>query len=362
MAGLDDSKAALAAFSFLRHRLADPASPGPGAWAFVGEADFRAATAALPRETSERYGLGGMRSALVAALAYSGGPTDQLCWALEWTASRHTGGGTPLARIARFARANWYAEILARLDSLAAAVRADLMEEGLDPGPPGAWRRLANSRLPERGLAIEAGLGAQGRNCLLIVREPGGPAEAGASLPAPAGRAIGPGAVLGLLLLPFAIPEEELSRYGAGQPPPFASACGNCRACMEACPTGALGFSGDGPVFERQLCLQHWSAIEGDLPPAIEARWGGRLYGCDACLEACPHFREDRSARCDRGLLGPGLPADWFIEATDKEIRSRLAGTALGLGWMKPAAFRRNARLAIAAGGAAGGDGQGGTV
>jgi epoxyqueuosine reductase len=157
--------------------------------------------------------------------------------------------------------------------------------------------------------------------------------------------------VLGILLLPFALPEEELAPLQPASLPAFGSACGSCRACLEACPTGALSWRAEAPGFDRELCLQHWSAIEGELPPAIEARWGQRLYGCDACLEACPHFQADPLARTERGLLGPGLPAGWLAGAPDAEIKARLAGTALGLGWMKPAAFRRNARLAM--GGAA---------
>lgn len=77
--------------------------------------------------------------------------------------------------------------------------------------------------------------------------------------------------------------------------------CGSCRACIEACPTGALSQSRDGQaggiLYQRELCLQHWSALSGGLPPEIEAAWAGRLYGCDACLEACPRFHPDQSSK-----------------------------------------------------------------
>ena len=351
MLRLDDGKAAHAAFSFLRQRLADPSGPGLGAWAFLGEEGLRSCLAPLPAEVAERYGLASARSALVAALAYSEGPAEMPAWASEWLASQPSQASLPLARIARFARADWYKELIARLSRLGACVRADLAGAGVEAGGPPDWRCLANSRLPERPMALAAGLGVQGRNCLLIVRRPGGPEAAGrdrAGQPgAGAARAIGPAAVLGVLLLPFAIPEEELAPLQPASLPAFGSACGSCRACLEACPTGALSLKEGGAGFSRELCLQHWSAIEGELPPAMAARWGQRLYGCDACLEACPHFHADPHARTERGLLGPGLPAGWLAGASDAEIRLRLAGTALGLGWKKPAAFRRNARLAM---------------
>jgi len=377
MVRLDDGKAAHAAFSFLLQHLADPSCSRPSDWAFLGEEGLRSATASLPEDIRARYGLVPARSALVAALAYSEGPADMPAWAEAWAharageraAGREAAGSLPIARIARFARADWYKELIARLSGLAALVRADLTEAGIEAGGPSEWRCLANSRLPERPMALRAGLGVQGRNCLLIVRRPGGPGTAGrsgaeatpdsAARPVGPGatRPVGPGAVLGVLLLPFAIPEHELAAFQPESLPAFGSACGSCRACIEACPTGALSMKAEGPGFSRELCLQHWSAIEGELPPAIAARWGQRLYGCDTCLEACPHFHTDPFARTGRGLLGPGLPAEWLARASDAEIRAKLSGTALGLGWMKPAAFRRNARLAM--GDSAAGDGDG---
>ncbi|HET7838174.1 MAG TPA: 4Fe-4S double cluster binding domain-containing protein, partial [Rectinemataceae bacterium] len=143
--------------------------------------------------------------------------------------------------------------------------------------------------------------------------------------------------VLGLLLLPFSPRVGPLAWDWSA----LAPACSSCRRCVEACPTGAL----EGG-FERARCLQHWSAIDAELPPAIEAAWGSRLYGCDSCLEACPRFRPEPRARTGLGVLGPGLPAAWFAATGEAEIRAALKGSALGLGWMSMAAFRRNAELA----------------
>jgi epoxyqueuosine reductase len=272
---------------------------------------------------ARRYGADVAGSALVAALAFDEGPN------LPDVADP---GVVPLARLARFARADWYAELADRLRLVAEAARAALLAEGIDPGPGDSWRRLVNSRLPERSLAMAAGLGSIGRSGLLLV--PGA----------------GPGVVLGALLLPEGLrigPERSdgraALRRASGARPARGSACGSCRACLEACPTGALSDTG----FERERCIQHWAGRAGSLPALVEAAWGNRLYGCDSCTESCPHFGNRSTIVPTRGLLGFGVPAGEIANATDGELKTRFKATVLDRSWIEPEALRRNARLAL---------------
>jgi epoxyqueuosine reductase QueG len=299
-------------------------SSGLAAWAPLSSKSFALRTAFLEPAIKSKYGLAEVSGCVAVALSYGEGPSEPPKWALSYPG--------PLATIARFARANWYAELVARLKGATAQAKRALAEAELDASALDSCRFLANSNLPEKPLAIQAGLGFAGRNSLVIVRGGSG-AEIGSAL------------LLGLLLLPFdpapfarAPAEAEADAFIPG------ARCGSCRACVDACPTRALAQDGS---FVRERCLQHWSARAGALPPAIEAAWGSRLYGCESCLEACPHFHPDPSARCDRGLLGPGLPASWLVAASDGEMKERLKGTALGMGWMEKAAFRRSAALAL---------------
>jgi epoxyqueuosine reductase QueG len=282
---------------------------GLSAYGLLSEERLKTAFADLGRETRSRYALDRGGGGVAVALAYGEGPAEPPAWAAAYPG--------PPALIARFARANWYAELSARLASAAASARAALVSSGADPGPARDWRRLVNSGLPEKRLALEAGLGRLGRHCLLMLPEAGS------------------AAVIGLLLTPFGLPDSA--------DPPSAvldADCERCGACVAACPTGAL--KGDGSL-ERARCLQHWSSLPGPLPPAVEAAWGGRLYGCDTCQEACPRFRPDRGAETARGLLGPGLPASWIASASEGEIRAALKGSALGRTWISPEALKRNA-------------------
>jgi Uncharacterized Fe-S protein len=290
------------------------------------------ALAGLGPEERSRYGLGSLRSVAAVALPYGEGPVDPPAWALAWECE-HPG---PRAAVARFARSNWYAELTARLGEASKVARAELVAAGLEAGRPGEWRRLANSCLPEKRIALASGLGRLGRNGLVMVEGQGS------------------AVVLGLLLMPIVLEEVEAAAVPVTEP--LSPACAACGRCVAACPTRALGGEpepGRLVGFRRELCLQHWSSIPGDLPPKVAAAWhafGGRLYGCDLCQEACPYFRPDPSTASAIGQIGPGLPASWLRASSDEEIRARLKGTALGMAWISPEALRRNAvNLTLAA-------------
>jgi len=271
-----------------------------------------------------KFGADRAESLVAAALPFSEGPPGPPEWTL--------GMDGPLATIARFARADWYAELTSRLRLAATYAREELSRLGVNPGLARDWRYLANSGLPERELAIEAGLGRLGRHGLVMV---GGHGSA---------------VVLGLLLLPMPIAGAGSAAGAAAIRASLHESCANCGACIAACPTGALNASEapGGASFSRELCLQHWSSVPGPLPSEVEAAWGGRLYGCDACQEACPLFKPDPAAICERGLLGPGLPAAWVASAPPDRLRERLRASALGMKWISPEALARNARLVLA--------------
>jgi epoxyqueuosine reductase QueG len=294
---------------------------GVSAFGFLSGARLMSAVTGLDDATRARCGLDAVGGAVVAALAYGEGPSEPPAWAKGYPG--------PLAAIARFARANWYAELSGRFARAVAIFQAKSEAAGVDPGPAKSWRRFVNSSLPEKRLALEAGLGSIGRHSLLMLPESGS------------------AAVIGVLITPLFLPDSAppAPQRASTEPFPMQNAlrlsafCDGCGACLAACPTGAL--KGDGSI-ERELCLQHWSSVAGDLPAAVEAAWGNMLYGCDLCQEACPRFRPDPSARTERGLLGPGLPASWLAAAEEGDVRAALKGSALGMSWISIAALKRN--------------------
>lgn len=114
----------------------------------------------------------------------------------------------------------------------------------------------------ERYWAVQAGLGWIGRNRQLIIP------NAGSMF------------VLGELFLDV----------DAAYDKPMPNRCGHCRACIDACPTGALGETLSG--FDAYSCLSY-QTIEnrGSLSASAVHSMGDYIYGCDRCQQACPWNR-----------------------------------------------------------------------
>jgi epoxyqueuosine reductase len=112
--------------------------------------------------------------------------------------------------------------------------------------------------------------------------------------------------------------------------PPETDHCGTCRACVAACPTGAIGE--DGRIDARRcisyLTIEHKDHIAEDLRSLM----GNRIYGCDDCLAACP-WNKFASATAEPDFLpraeltAPRL-AD-LAALDDESFRAVFAGSPL---------------------------------
>jgi epoxyqueuosine reductase len=187
--------------------------------------------------------LPGAMSALVVGLRY--GPRHGREEAAEAAAELW-------ARVARYARGVDYHELMrARLERVAAEVTRLA---------PGCRTRICVDTAPllERELAARAGLGAVGKNTMLLNPEAGS------------------WFLLGELLLTVELTPDT----------PLADLCGECTRCLDACPTGAL----PAPYrLDARRCISYWTIEHrGDIPEAMRPRLGDWVFGCDACQEACP--------------------------------------------------------------------------
>ncbi len=114
----------------------------------------------------------------------------------------------------------------------------------------------------ERYWAVKAGLGWTGRNGQLIIPRAGSY---------------------------FFLGELILVHPSDAYDSPKRNLCGNCRACVDACPAGAL--CGDGSMDARK-CLSYLTIEHrGPLPEEAGEQMGDCFYGCDRCAEVCPWNR-----------------------------------------------------------------------
>lgn len=70
---------------------------------------------------------------------------------------------------------------------------------------------------------------------------------------------------------------------------PVSRCCGDCRRCLDACPTKALSPAG----VDKSRCRSSLTQKKGALSDWEQAqiRAGGLAWGCDICNDACPYNR-----------------------------------------------------------------------
>jgi epoxyqueuosine reductase len=177
-----------------------------------------------------------------------------------------------------------------------AVLREKLDELGRRIG--GTYRVLvdANQHV-DREAAARSGVGFYGKNTLLITRRHGS------------------WVVLGTL-----ISDLELEPT-----PPLATDCGECRLCIDACPTHALDEPG---VLDATRCLSYWTQSADPPPEQYRSHMGPQVYGCDICQDVCPWNRGVEKRRAGEPLPLGAEPhvslADW-LNADPAELRSRYA-------------------------------------
>lgn len=111
----------------------------------------------------------------------------------------------------------------------------------------------------EKAFAVMAGMGWMGKHSLLISQDSGS------------------WLLLGVLLLDAELDFDE----------PVRDQCGDCVACIKACPTQAIL---SPYVVDARRCISYLlGELKGTIPVEMRPLIGNRVFGCDDCQWACPY-------------------------------------------------------------------------
>lgn len=154
--------------------------------------------------------------------------------------------------------------------------------------------------LLEKQLAVEAGLGWIGKQSLLITPE------------------YGSYVLLGELVI-----NMEFDQYDK---PISTVGCGDCKRCIEACPTGAIVAP---MVINTARCIS-CHTIEAE--PSERVDLNGWIFGCDECQNCCPYNKKARMHNSQHfdPLFDPRTisRANW-LKMNEEEFSERFGSTPL---------------------------------
>ena len=172
--------------------------------------------------------------------------------------------------------------------------------------------------LVDRAVAERAGIGWVGKNCSIITPE------------------FGSYVYLGELMtnIPFA-PST-----------PIEDECGDCRLCIDVCPTGAIVAPGQ---LNAQRCISFLTQTKTMLPDDFRSKIGNRLYGCDTCQTVCPKNKGKANLIHEELMPDPELAKPLLqplLKMSNKEFKTKFGHVSGAWRGKKP--IQRNAILALA--------------
>lgn len=167
--------------------------------------------------------------------------------------------------------------------------------------------------LLEKELAQRAGLGWIGKNTLLITEE------------------FGSWVFLGEILLDIELKVDRKAK----------NRCGDCEACLNSCPTGALV---EPYSLDTRECIAYHTVENGDtLPSWFPPPETPYIFGCDICQEACPFNKKAKVTKTkeflpDKRRINPSIQ---YLESLSKEEFKELFGET-PVNWAGREIFLRN--------------------
>ncbi|MCS1351713.1 tRNA epoxyqueuosine(34) reductase QueG [Mechercharimyces sp. CAU 1602] len=172
--------------------------------------------------------------------------------------------------------------------------------------------------LSDRAVAERAGIGWSGKNTSILSPH------------------LGSWIYLGEMVTDIYLPPDQ----------PVTQSCGECTACMDACPTGALVQPGQ---LNAQACIAYLTQTKGFLAEQYREKLGNRLYGCDTCQVVCPinrkvNFTHQEAFTPDVEEVKPLLKP--LLTMSNRQFKNRFGHMAGSWRGKKP--LQRNTIIALA--------------
>ena len=212
-----------------------------------------------------------------------------------YTDKKQTEAGVPI--LSRYAFGETYHDVIkGKLDKLFAFIK-NLEKE--TKGRP----FVDSAPLLEKAWAQEAGLGWQGKHSIVINNK------------------IGSFFFIGILIINLELDCDE----------PFTGEyCGNCRLCIDLCPTGAIN---KNRTIDARKCIANITIENrGPVPEEIIPKLEGRVYGCDRCQEVCPWNKDavpNKNPEFDLPDEIRMMTKEDWINLTKTQFKRLFKGTAI---------------------------------
>jgi len=122
--------------------------------------------------------------------------------------------------------------------------------------------------------------------------------------------------------------------------------CGTCRACIDACPTGAIV---NEYVLDSNRCFS-FLTIEnkGEIPEEFKDKFDNWIFGCDICQDVCPwnkKFSKPTSEHEFNTKANKELEIDKILNMTDEEFKERFQSSPISRA--KLSGLKRNAKFIV---------------
>lgn len=141
---------------------------------------------------------------------------------------------------------------------------------------------------------------------------------------------------------------------------PLPDFCGDCRRCIEVCPTSALV---KPRVMKADLCISYLTIEAKEAPPLeLRKKMQDWFFGCDLCQTVCPwnekFFRQKKLPRTHFTSTAPQLKLSelekseliayfrWLLTASHNQIQKKNQGLPFARAGAK--GLKRNALVVIA--------------